>query len=190
MGSASNCVMKISLNCGAILLFHSIALLLRQELFQLLMRRRDEADRRHYQENGTGATEPVSGDRVRQLDKSFLLQFTEIGFRRGFLEMDVDENGRLDTAELMQGLEHLDLSEKNRAMLLKSIDLNEDKFIGENEYILFQLSYWLYRRRLLSAAKHLKYVEAADCWEDLIEYSRGNCAHFNYFWCKVRVHAH
>jgi hypothetical protein len=74
-------------------------------------------------------------------------------------------------------------------MLFKSIDLNHDKFIGENEYILFQLSYWLYRRRLLSAAKHLKYVEAADYWQDLIEYSRGNCAHFNYFWCKVRVHA-
>jgi hypothetical protein len=50
----------------------------------------------------------------------------------------------------------------------------------------FQMSYWLYRKRLASAAKHLKYVEAADCWEELIDHSRVGCAHFNYFWCKVR----
>ena len=134
---------------------------------------------------GTIAADPASGERIRHLDKPFLLQFNEIGLRQGFSEMDVGRDGKLDMSELAQGLEHLDLSEKSREMLFKSIDLNEDKFIGENEYILFQFSYWLYRRRLTFAAKHLKYVRAGDYWEELIDYSRINCAHFNYFWCKV-----
>ena len=33
----------------------------------------------------------------------------------------------------------------------------------------------------------MKYVHAADCWEELIDHSRVGCAHFNYFWCKVRA---
>ena len=122
------------------------------------------------------------------LDKRALLtHFNPCYLRQTFYEMDLSKDGKLELAEMEAGIKaKAEISSKDLQMLFDSIDSNEDDRICDDEYIHFLLNYWLYRHRLKDAAISVTYINATACWEDLIEFSRENCEHFNYFWCKFR----
>jgi len=121
-------------------------------------------------------------DDPRLLDRQGLLSFNPCGLLKGFKEMDATKDERLDRAELERGLKSIDLSKKHILMLFDSIDTDDDGRISMDEYIHFQMNYWLFTARLKKASNEIKYVNASECWSELIEYSREHCDHFNYFW--------
>jgi hypothetical protein len=75
-----------------------------QELFELLSRRKDQADRILADKKGQGTSESGTVEKVRVLDKAFLLTMNEIGFSKSFVDLDdKSPDGKLDLAELAKG---------------------------------------------------------------------------------------
>jgi hypothetical protein len=126
------------------------------------------------------------GNGGKVLRREQLLAFNPTELRLTFDEMDHTRDGNLDTGELENGLKPLGLDKSELHMLFASIDTNDDRTISKDEFIHFQMNYWLYRQRAKRSSNAMRYVKAAECWQDLIEHSRETCEHFNHLYCKVR----
>ena len=61
-----------------------------------------------------------------------------------------------------------------------------DRSTSPDEFIHFQINYWLYRLRIKKATSAIKYIKAAECWAELIEFARDECDHFNHLYCSAR----
>ena len=94
-----------------------------------------------------------------------LLKFNPTEFALTFDEMDHTRDGKLDPVELENGMKHLGLDRSEIRMLFQSIDSNDDRTVCQDEFIHFQLNYWLYRQRIKRSSSATKYVKAALCWE-------------------------
>ena len=94
-----------------------------------------------------------------------LLKFNPAELRLIFDEMDHSKDDKLDAVEIENGMKHMGLEQSEYRMLFQSIDVNGDRLVSQDEYIHFQLNYWLYRQRMKKSASAMKYVKAAHWWE-------------------------
>ena len=94
-----------------------------------------------------------------------LLEFNPAEFPLSFEEMDHTKDGKLDLVELEQGMKHLGMDRSEIHMLFNSIDSDENRTISQDEFVHFNLNYWLYRQRVKRSTSAMKYVKAAHCWE-------------------------
>ena len=75
-----------------------------KEMFDLLSRRKEKVDRTLTDKVGQSSSGYGNGERVKVLDKAFLLTFNEIGFAKTFADLDDNSSdGKLDLTELAKG---------------------------------------------------------------------------------------